>query len=200
MNSYETAGIKGREITTITNRLMEYAIKTGIEAGIKAGTEQIEKEKEKARKDRYDRRLHNTRLLLKNYRVLVKHTAGAIYNSKQMRNESAVDILDGLDSFTFNDNLYIESISTSRQRTMLIIEHIDQMLRYYKIDCEHNGTPEDRRRYEVVMAMYINEPKQSVEEIADTFGIERRTVYKDLQAALKPLTALLFGIDSLKVS
>ena len=38
----------------------------------------------------------------------------------------------------------------------------------------------------------------SPDEIAGTFGIDRRTIYKDINAALKPLTALFFGIDSLK--
>ena len=197
MRSNESAGAKSELFAAITTRVMENAIQQGVDAGIRAGIEYIDEEKKRARKDRYDRRLHNTRLLLKNYRLFKKHAQGAIYSAKQAR-ESAIDVLDGLDTYTFNDNLYIESIRTSQQRTLVILEHLAHMMRYYKIDCTENGNPEDLRRYNVVMATYINEPKMSPDEIAGTFGIDRRTIYKDINAALKPLTALFFGIDSLK--
>lgn len=49
------------------------------------------------------------------------------------------------------------------------------------------------------MAYYIEEPKKSALEIAGTFDIDKRTVYKDIKAAVNPLTTLLFGIDSLKL-
>ncbi len=70
----------------------------------------------------------------------------------------------------------------------------------YRVWCQQNGTEEDVRRYEVVMETYIREPKKSVQEIAGTFGIERRTVYKDLNVAIQPLTALFFGIDAVKAA
>lgn len=158
----------------------------------------IRTEREKERKSRQDRRLHNTRLLLKNYRLLKEHTKGAIFNASQAK-ERAVDILDGLNDYEMDDGLYIESIKKSQQRTLIILAHIDQMLELYKAYCYNSGNPEDIRRYGVIMATYIDEPKKSALEIAGTFGIEKRTVYKDIKAAANPLTALLFGIDSLRM-
>lgn len=102
-------------------------------------------------------------------------------------------------SYSYNDGLYIESIKRSQERTAIILRHIDKMMEYYRIDCEQNGTEEDVRRCKVVMATYIEEPKKPAQDIADTFGIERRTVYRDINVAMKQLTALIFGIDGLRI-
>lgn len=198
MKSTDNTGATGFLYACISSRVMEQAIQRGIDAGVKAAMEHIRTEREKDRKSRQDRRLHNTRLLLKNYRLLKEHTKGAIFRANQAR-ERAVDILDGLNDYEMDDGLYIESIKKSQQRTLIILAHIDQMLELYKTYCYNSGNPEDIRRYGVVMATYINEPKKSALEIAGTFGIEKRTVYKDIKAAANPLTALLFGIDSLRM-
>ena len=198
MKSTDNTGATGFLYACISSRVMEQAIQRGIDAGVKAAMEHIHNEREKDRKSRQDRRLHNTRLLLKNYRLLKEHTKGAIFRASQAR-ERAVDILDGLNDYEMDDGLYIESIKKSQQRTLIILAHIDQMLELYKAYCYNSGNPENIRRYGVVMAAYIDEPKKSALEIAGTFGIEKRTVYKDIKAAANPLTALLFGIDSLRM-
>lgn len=198
MKSTDNTGATGFLYACISSRVMEQAIQRGIDAGVKAAMEHIRTEREKERKSRQDRRLHNTRLLLKNYRLLKEHTKGAIFRANQAR-ERAVDILDGLNDYEMDDGLYIESIKKSQQRTLIILAHIDQMLDLYKAYCYNSGNPENIRRYGVVMATYIDEPKKSALEIAGTFGIEKRTVYKDIKAAANPLTALLFGIDSLRM-
>jgi hypothetical protein len=198
MKSTDNTGATGFLYACISSRVMEQAIQKGIDAGVKAAMEHIRTEREKERKSRQDRRLHNTRLLLKNYRLLKEHTKGAIFRANQAR-ERAVDILDGLNDYELDDGLYIESIKKSQQRTLIILAHIDQMLELYKAYCYNSGNPENIRRYGVVMATYIDEPKKSALEIAGTFGIEKRTVYKDIKAAANPLTALLFGIDSLRM-
>ena len=41
--------------------------------------------------------------------------------------------------------------------------------------------------------------KITAQEIAEKENIEVRTVYKDITAAIKPISALIFGVDSLKV-
>lgn len=198
MKSTDNTGATGFLYACISSWVMEQAIQRGIDAGVKAAMEHIRTEREKERKSRQDRRLHNTRLLLKNYRLLKEHTKGAIFRANQAR-ERAVDILDGLNDYEMDDGLYIESIKKSQQRTLIILAHIDQMLELYKAYCYNSGNPENIRRYGVVMATYIDEPKKSALEIAGTFGIEKRTVYKDIKAAANPLTALLFGIDSLRM-
>lgn len=198
MRSTDGTGAAGELYASISARVMEKAVQQGIQAGVAAAMDYIEAERQRTKKGRQDRRLHNTRLLLKNYRLLKRHTKGAIFNASQVK-ERAIDILDGLDDYDMSDNLYIESIKKSQERTLIILAHIDQMLELYKAYCYNGGNEEDVRRYGVIMATYINEPKKSALDIAGTFDIDRRTVFKDISAAINPLTALLFGIDSLKM-
>ncbi len=203
MKSTDNAGAAGFMYASVASRIMEQAIQQGVEAGVKAGAEYIEGQRRQAKKDRYDRRLHNTRLLLKNYRRFRAHVNEGVSSEKKPSGkrptESAISILDDLDEFSYRDGLYIESIKRSQERTAIILRHIDKMMEYYWIDCDLNGTEEATRRYKVVMASYINDPKPTPQEIAETFGIERRTIYRDINIAMKHLTALIFGIDGLRI-
>lgn len=198
MNSKESMGIVGANFACLSLRVMELAIQRGIETGTKAAMDYLMEEKKAQKKGRHDRRLRNTRLLLKNYRTFKQYAQGAVFNAKQAK-ENAVDILDGLDDFTFDDSLYIESIKKSQQRTIIILRHIDEMLKYYRIACEQSGREDEMRCYRIIMATYIDDEKKSAEEIAEAENIERRTVYKNINAAIKPLSALIFGVDSLKI-
>ena len=197
MNSTEM-GVGTANYIAVANRVMEIAVQRGTEAGIRAAMEYLTEERKQLKKGRYDRRLRNTRLLLKNYRSFRNYAKNAVYKASQLK-ENAVDILDGLDDYSFDDSLYIESIKKSQQRTLIILNHIDEMLRYYKIDCEQSGKDEELRRYRIIVAYYINEQRKSAEQIAEDEHIERRTLYKDINMALKPLSALIFGIDSMKL-
>jgi hypothetical protein len=191
-------GIGAANYIAMGSRIMEIAVQRGTEAGIKAAMDYLTEERKQLKKGRYDRRLRNTRLLLKNYRSFRNYAKNAVYKASQLK-ENAVDILDGLDEYSFDDSLYIESIKKSQQRTLIILNHIDEMLRYYKIDCEQSGKDEELRRYRIIVAYYINEQRKSAEQIAEDEHIERRTLYKDINMALKPLSALIFGIDSMKL-
>lgn len=204
MNSRESPGIVAGQIAVVGVRMLDIAIEKGVAAGVKAATDRIEEERKKERKGRYDRRLHNTRLLLKNYRVLKHHALDAVHTgarANEVISENAVDILDDLESMGFrkvDDRLYIESIKRSQQRTRIIIEHIDEMLRYWRIDCEQSGREEALRRYRIVVDTYISDDQMTAEELAQWEHIEKRTVYKDIKAAMRPLSALIFGIDGIK--
>lgn len=204
MDSKESAGIVAGQVAIIGARMLDIAIEKGVAAGVKAAADRMEEERRKARKGRYDRRLHNTRLLLKNYRVLKHHALDAVHTgarANEVISENAVDILDDLESMGFrkvDDRLYIESIKRSQQRTRIIIEHIDEMLRYWRIDCEQSGREEALRRYRIVVDTYISDDQMTAEELAQREHIEKRTVYKDIKAAMRPLSALIFGIDGIK--
>lgn len=179
-----------------TNEAENETMALAIKIGVKAAIEYIADEKKKARTSRYDRRLHNTRLLLKNYRSLKEHAQGAVFDGKRA---NAIDILDDLNSTFLDDGAYVDGIKKSQQRTAVVIKHIDEMLHFYRISCEQSDKPEDMRRYRVIRAMYIDEPRVSAAKIAEKEKIEHRTIYKDINAAIKPLSALIFGIDGLNI-
>ncbi len=129
------------------------------------------------------------------------HALGAVHTGAQANEkikENAVDILEELDNEMVDDRLYIESIKRSQQRTRIIIEHIDEMLRYWRIDCEQSGKDEALRRYRIIYDTYVSDTQMTAEELAQREHIEKRTVYKDIKAAMRPLSALIFGIDGIK--
>ncbi len=200
MDSKESAGIIAGQAAVIGARMLDIAIQKGVAAGVQAADERMEANRQRERKGRYDRRLHNTRLLLKSYRAFRHHALGAVSSGGQVNGvkENAVDILDSLDDVRIDDTLYIESIKRSRQRTQIILEHIDEMLRYWRIDCEQSGKDEALRRYRIIMDTYIRDDPVPAEELAEREHIERRTVYKDIKAAMRPLSALIFGIDGIR--
>lgn len=200
MDSRESAGIVAGQIAIIGTRMLDIAIQKGVAAGVQAAADRMEEDRKRERKGRYDRRLHNTRLLLKSYRVLKHHALGAVTTGAQANviRENAVDILDSLDDVRIDDTLYIESIKRSQQRTQIIIEHIDEMVRYWRIDCEQSGKEEAIRRYRIIWDTYLGDEQITAEELAEREHIERRTVYKDIKAAMRPLSALIFGIDGIR--
>ena len=200
MDSRESAGIVAGQIAIIGTRMLDIAIQKGVAAGVQAAADRMEEDRKRERKGRYDRRLHNTRLLLKSYRVLKHHALGAVTTGAQANGirENAVDILDSLDDVRIDDTLYIESIKRSQQRTQIIIEHIDEMVRYWRIDCEQSGKEEAIRRYRIIWDTYLGDEQITAEDLAEREHIERRTVYKDIKAAMRPLSALIFGIDGIR--
>ena len=183
----------------MSKRATAEAVRIGVEVGTKAAEKRLEEGKKEQAKGRYDRRVRNTRYLLANYRNLKDHVKGAVYSGRKV-NESAIDILDGLDGFEYEENYYIESIKQSQQRTLIILTHIEEMLNLWRISCEQSQKPEDLRRYRVVYAAYIDPEKKTVEEISQENGIEKGTYYKDLKKAMKPLSALIFGIDGMRLA
>lgn len=197
MDSKQSMGKAGENCSVLGLRMMEIAVERGIEIGVKAAIDYMEEERARTRKSRHDSRLHNTKLLLKHYRSFKEHVEGAVFNAKQLK-ESAIDILDGLDSEMMDDTTYVDGIKKSQQRTIIILKHIDKMLEFFRVSCEQSGDPIEMRRYNTIMEMYINGEKKIASEIGTILGIEWRTVYKDVNYAIEPLSALIFGVDSLK--
>lgn len=184
-----------RNIMEAFNLNLDELIKTATEIGIQVGMEYIRKEKEARRKDRYDRRLRNTKLLLREYRRLKTHCTDAIYEIQH----NPIFLLDEIDEFEYDDQRYINSIKESTERTATIISHVDKMLEIYRQICEMSKYPEEQRRYSIIKAVYLDEEEKDIDDIADEHCINKRTVYKDINKAVESLSALIFGVDGLKV-
>ena len=173
-------------------------IRIAAEAGAKAALETLEKEKKKTLAERHDRRLRNTKLLLRNYRMFKEHISSAVFESTQIIKESAVDILSLM--WESNDTeLFVESIKKSVERTKIIFTHINTMLDLYETYCMKSPKEEDWRRWRVTKSMYIDDDIMTADEIAKRENIDKRTVYRDIDVAVERLSALIFGIDGLKM-
>ena len=170
--------------------------------GATAATDILEKNYKNQEKEKKDRRLHNTKLLLKNYRMLKASCANAVYEAVNVSpdkttSEMIEDIMSMRDE---DDKVIIESIRKSAVRTATMLVHIDKMLNIYKLYCYKSG-PREIRRYKILRKLYIvGKSDTPIKELAKEFNVSRVTIYEDIKISEEQISALIFGIDGLKFS
>ena len=168
------------------------------EVGAREALRIFEQERKKEYANRADKRLRNTRLLLRNYHMLKEHAEKSVFGRTQM-GESALDILESMMSI-YNDDVIIQSIKNSATRTAIIVSHIETMFGLYYSYCDKSTNREiNLRRYNVLWDMYMAEDTLSAKEIAEKQHIAKDTVYADLKVAIERLTSLIFGVDGLSI-
>ncbi len=186
-------GKKQRGEPVLTPEMARAVVEMAVEEGIKA----YHQEADKQRKLAQDKRLRNTKLLLKNFLELEAHSQNSVFELSKVNDGEIFDILDMMTRDSSSLDMQVESIKTSVGRTQLIVEHVREMLRLYEISCERSKKPEDMRRYRIIKGLYLEENPKTIQEIADEEGIDISTAYKDLNAGIRRLTALIFGVDGL---
>lgn len=164
-------------------------------AGAKAGIDKYEAELKNRQKQFKDKRYHNTKLLLRNYRMLQINAENSVFGRSQME-ESASDILDNM-MHIYDDKVIVESIKTSATRTAIIVAHVKTMLEMFEVCCERSGNELDKRRYDIIHGLYIAEPKVTRKELMSRYNISSDTTYLDEKIAIERLSALIFGVDGL---
>lgn len=174
----------------------DYIIRLAAEIGAQTALKQYENAVNKAKAERVDRRLRNTKLLLRNYRMFKTHAENAIYDAADI-DETAYDILDLMSDRGQDSDAIVESIRQSVARTVVIVAHIDTMLGLYETYCAKAGL-EEMRRWGVIQGLYIADPPMTAKELANNFCVTERTIYRDVDIATERLTALLFGIDGVR--
>jgi hypothetical protein len=161
---------------------------------IKLAVEAVREYDEKNRKSRHDRRLRNTRLLLKNYLLLREHCEKAVYEKQNpLEDDNAIDVLDTIEAY--DHETYIKAIKSSVTRTKIILAHIDEMMKIYKILCDTSPRPEDKRRYRILCATFFHDEEMNV--ICKNENVDKSTFYRDIREGVEKLSALFFGIDGL---
>lgn len=161
------------------------------EIAARIALEYIEKEKKKQEKRNRDWRLRNTKLLLKNYRSFVAHCDDIKQELSMLQQAEALEDL-------YSEDFTVEAIKRSKQRTLSMVRFMKRMMDEYKRMCEESGQLEEIRRYKVIEMMYISDKKHKVEDIAKCHKIEIRTVYRDINDAVKTLSVLVFGVDGIR--
>ena len=172
----------------------------GAEVGAAAAVKAVERERAKFKKQQYDKRFHNTKLLLRHYRALNEHYHNAVFDvqTAEASDEDFSDIMQAMNSTIADEELYVESIKQSCIRTKVIMAHVNKMLDIYQIMCERSHRPDDKRHWRVLEALYIAGAGTTAGAIAEKEHIDKRTVYKDIDVCIADLTTLLFGIGGLE--
>jgi cobalamin biosynthesis protein CbiD len=176
-------------------------IEIATEAGVNAALNTLKKEREQRKEKYHDRRLNNTRLLLEHFRNFKQTAQEAVFDVKEIEEETALEILEELMSSAFSDflEIRIESIKKNVARTVTMVSHISKMIEIYKTVCERSYKSEEMRRYRVIVAKYIQDEKElTTDDIAEAEHVDIRTVQRDIKIALETLSTLIFGIDGLR--
>jgi len=187
-----------KALVVLTHEQLKDIYENAAAIGAKEALKMFGQEQKKEQGKRADRRLRNTKLLLRNYHMLKEHAVNSVFGRTQME-ESAIDILESMMSM-YDNEVIIESIKRSATRTAVIVSHIEIMFGLYEAYCGNAPNQEiEMRRYEVVWDMYMADNTLSAKEIADKQNISTRNVYEDIKVATERLSALIFGVDGLKV-
>lgn len=138
--------------------------------------------KEQEKKELADRRLRNTKLLLRNFRHLKAHA-----NSIRLELDELDELL--IMDLEHTDEVEVESIKKSKTRTLIMLGFINHMLELYRTINE--------KRHMIVVCLYIADEKNTVEELAEFYECTPRAIYKELRIAVSEISGLLFGVDSI---
>ena len=187
-----------KTLVVLTHEQLKDIYEKAAAIGAKEALKTFKQERKKEYSGRADRRLRNTKLLLRNYHMLKEHAEKSVFGRTQME-ESARDILESMMSM-YNNEVIIESIKRSATRTAVIVSHIDTMFGLYAVYCNQAQNRDiEKRRYEVVWDMYMADETLSAKEIAEKQHMSKDNVYADIRVAIERLTALIFGVDGLNV-
>lgn len=170
----------------------------GAEIGAKAAVRAVERERKNYRKQQYDWKFHNTKLLLRNYRRLNEYYQNAVFDveSAEEEDEDFEQIMRGMGRA--DEEYFVESIQRNFITTKIIMTHVNKMLECYHIMCEKSARAEDARHWRVLDGLYLAEDYTTADEIARRENIDKRTVYKDIDICAADLTMLFFGIGGME--
>lgn len=187
------------EMLTISKKLLEQitgiASKVAAEVAVDVCQKQSAKAVKEAEKARFDKRYKNTRLLLEHYRDFSYYGDQAIYRLYEELNEDIIDIIEMMEGRHVDNDNRVEAIERGVMRTRIIMDHIDKMLQIYQRNCEASPNRDEQRRWRVIEGLYLKETPESIQEITEREFISERTLRRDVKAACKQLTALIFGVD-----
>jgi len=136
-------------------------------------------------KIKQNRRLRNTRLLLKHYSNFKDHIDQAIYKGYSLN----FDDVENLDKV-----ISINSIKDSISRTHVILIHVKTMLDLYQSYCDKSSLLE-QRKLRVLKCYYFNQMKLA--DIAIEEDVDERTCLRDIRSAEDRMCALIFGIEGI---
>lgn len=137
-----------------------------------------------------DRRFHNTKLLMENYKNLKEHVDG-IKEGINLKYE----FRDGESLLCVkSEYLWLESLARSKARTIEMMEYVDSKIKYLIYEWEN------KNQYEIIdsFIMFYIENKTD-EDIRQKYNCGQNTPKRWRDKILKELSILLWGIDAIQM-
>lgn len=204
------AGIRGMDekIQAAINVALPIGIKVGAEIGSKIGAEMgaaaavkaAERERKKFKKQQYNWKYHNTKLLLRNYRRLNEYYENAVFDVEKAEeaDEDFESVMRIVGEGLTDEKIFAESIRKNYLVTRVIMSHVNKMLECYRLMCQRSTRKDDLRHWRVLEGLYLTEEYTTAAEIAKAENIDKRTVYRDIDICVSDLTALFFGVGGIE--
>lgn len=125
----------------------------------------------------------NTKALFQNYKLLESHL------------DIEMPVLE--DDTPLNKyELTLYSLLGYRARSKEMMIFLNDVFERYREICM-NGSLEQQRRYRVIRMLYVDIKTITKAKIAQSLGIDEKTVGRDERRALSELSIMIFGIDAL---
>lgn len=144
---------------------------------------------------RHEQKLHNTKLLLKNYRKFKKHVDQAEFTAASLIDEELLDMLE-IKYETKADETYLKSILRTKARTAKMLTYIINVLEFNVY--QNKGRKKEQNMALTLKLFYIDGLSQS--KIAEKLDVDDRTVRRYLEEGPLQIAPLMFGVDGLKLS
>lgn len=139
-------------------------------------------------KQKKDRRLHNTKLLMKNYNKLKNHIEKV--NTDGFKGYFGEELQEALEE----NDIFLNSVLRTKVRTAQMISCIDIALEILDDEYEANGT------YYIYDAFYLYYIEGlTYEEIASKLNTGKNTPARWTKEVLSKLNILLWGVDALGI-
>ena len=138
------------------------------------------------KKQQQDRRLHNTKLLLKNYDKLKEHI-------DKVNTDNYLGYFDKelQDITTTEDSIFLKSLMRTKARTAQMVACIDISLAIVKKEYEEKKASYIFEAFE----MYFFE-KRTYKEIADEYYSSKSSVERWIKEVVNKINLLLWGVEA----
>lgn len=140
------------------------------------------------KKQQRDKRLHNTKLLMKNYDKLKNHIEKV--NSDGFKGYFGEELQDALEE----NDIFLNSVLRTKARTAQMVSCIDISLEILADEYEENGT---YYIYDAFYMYYIE--KLTYEDIAEKLNTGKNTPARWAKEVLNKLNILLWGVEVLGI-
>lgn len=130
-----------------------------------------------------EKKLRNVKVLLINYKYLENHL-----------NVELPQLEDDIKLSKYELSLY--SLLGYRARSKELMEFVNTILAKYKNICD-NSTGEGNRQYDVIYRLYIAPKQLTYTALSKKYNVDDNTIRRDERKALKQLSVMMFGVDSI---
>ncbi|WFR55373.1 hypothetical protein QA584_17380 [Anaerocolumna sp. AGMB13025] len=152
-----------------------------IEKAVKSAIKEYSKEQKMEKKRKA---LHNTKLLLKNYRKIQKSIEEGVSEVMQLEKEYIV--------LNESDELYIESIKRSKLRSLIVVTHIDKALALAQEECKRKGIPE---KYDAFISCMLD--GMTYDDAAQKYLSSKPSISRWINDITKEVSIQLFGVEGM---